>query len=197
MRTLRALTSAIVVATFAACHRHWPNAWPGMSGAMGNAPAMGSLVVDAGRSDVTLRIGQPRKMLVSNAGVHDTRDSVSYIFETTPANCAEVDVRRGRLGIKHRRKECKTRWAIVIPRLLDVRVITSNGNVEIVTPSSYSVRLRSGNGTVTMFLDDVEVKHVDEGGDGDAMQLGDMKTLPRLDVRTGTGSVRAELLTYR
>jgi hypothetical protein len=164
---------------------------------LGTAAATSSLVIDVGASDVILTMDEPQPVLISNGIRHDLRDSVSYALETKPAECAEANVSPGRIAEKHRAKHCYARWSIRIPRIPDVRVRVSAGDVVVVAPADRAVRTHAQVGTVRLTLDDRELQHGKSPGSGDEFRIGDISALPRLDVRTGVGSIRAELKTRR
>lgn len=163
--------------------------------ALGTAPVTGSLVIDVGVSDVHLVMGEPQQIVEANLGRRGGRDSISYAFETKPAECATPEVSPGRIGVARRDRNCSVRWAIHIPRIADVRVRVSVGDVEVVAPVDRAIRLDADVGSVRIRLDGRELRRGKSPGAGDQVQLGDLDTTPRLDVRTGVGSIRAELNT--
>jgi len=162
---------------------------------LGTAPVTGALVIDVGVSDVRLLMDEPQTVLVDNLGRHDLRDSVAYAFEPKPPGCAEPDVSPGRIGVRNRANHCSVRWVIRIPRIDDVRVRVSVGDIELVAPVDRAIRLDVGVGSVHFLLDGRELQHDKAPGSGDQLRFGDLNTLPRLEARTGVGSIRAELKT--
>jgi hypothetical protein len=167
-----------------ACARHTPvarAASPASPVATGVLPASSSMTIDVGVSDVRLMV--------------EDRDSVRWSVETKPAGCATVAAAPSRLGFARRSRDCAARWDIHIPAIDDVHVIASVGDIDVTTPADRAVRLRSGVGNVRLRLDGRELRHAGAPGSGDHLELGDPSTLPRLDVRTDVGSVRAELRT--
>ena len=188
----------LMVLIFTAC-RHSQGATPIATAnapvALGTAPVTGSLDIDVGVADVRLLIDEPQPISVSNVESRDLRDSVAYAFETKPAGCAEPNVAPGRIGVGRRDRDCYVRWEIRIPRIADVRVRVSVGRVELVAPADRAIRLHAGVGSVKIRLDGREFRHGKSPGAGDELGLGDIDTLPRLDVSTGVGSIRAELNT--
>lgn len=158
-----------------------PAASPASPVATGVLPASSTLTIDVGVSDVRLMV--------------EDRDSVTWSVETRPAGCATVVAGPNRLAFAHRSRDCAARWDIRIPAIDDVQVIASVGDIDVTTPADRAVRLRSGVGNVRLSLDGRELRHAGSPGSGDHLQLGDPSTLPRIDVRTDVGSVRAELRT--
>ena len=196
--TLISASPTLMVLSLAACG-HTQGAMPIATGnapvALGTAAVTGSLDIDVGVSNVRLLMDEPQVVVVSNVGSRDLRDSVSYVFETKPAGCAEPDVSPGRIRVGRRDRDCYVRWEIRIPRIADVRVRVSVGDVEVVAPADRAIRLHTGVGSVKLRLDGRELRHGKSPGAGDQLRLGDLDTLPRLDVSTDVGSVRAELNT--
>jgi hypothetical protein len=162
---------------------------------LGTVPVTGSLIIDVGVSDVRVVMGEPQPVMVSNVGTRDLRDSIVYALETTPAECVRPDVSPGRIAERRRTKNCHARWTISIPRVADVRVRASVGDVELVAPADRAIRLQAEVGSVRLMLDGRELQRDKSPGSGDDWRVGDLKTLPRLDVRTGVGSIRADLKT--
>ena len=190
---MRPAAFVIVVSTLAACHHPRPRTLAAPN-QLGTTPATRELVVDGGVSDVRIFIREPEGIIQSPLGTRDARDSVEFQFTTDPTGCAEADVRPGHLGIAHRARRCSVKWVIrVPPRVADVRVRVSVGDVEINAPSDRSVRLHSGVGSVQLTIDGRRLEHSKSPGAGDEIRLGDRSALPRVDVSTGVGSVRAEL----
>ena len=189
---------ALALTSLAGC-QHTRGAKPIMDGrapgALGSAPVAGSLVIDVGVSDVRLVMGQPQQIVETNLGRRGGRDSISYVFETKPAECATPEVSPGRIGVGRRDRNCSVRWDIHIPRIADVRVRVSVGDVEVVAPVDRAIRLDADVGSVRIRLDGRELQRGKSPGSGDQVRLGDLDTTPRLDVRTGVGSIRAELTT--
>ena len=195
----RVAACAAFAATGVVACRHTEGAKPlryhGTLGALGTAPITPSLVIDVGVSDVRLIMDEPQPVMVSNLGSRDLRDSVSYALETTPAECVKPDVSPGRIAEKHRAKHCDARWTIYTPRIGDVRARASVGDVELVVPADRAIRMHAEVGSVHVRLDGRLLQNGKSPGAGEQWQLGDLNTLPRLDVRTGVGSLRAELKT--
>ena len=52
-------------------------------------------------------------------------------------------------------------------------------------------------GSVQFRLDGRELRHGKSPGAGDQLRLGDLDALPRLDVSTGVGSIRADFNTRK
>jgi hypothetical protein len=52
-------------------------------------------------------------------------------------------------------------------------------------------------GSVQFRLDGRELRHAKSPGAGDQLRLGDLDALPRLDVSTGVGSIRADFNTRK
>ena len=185
-RILAARWAPITAMLFAACAFHAPSTNPPTSGATtspasGRLPAGNALTLDAGVSDVRV--------------VVESRDSVSWSFETRPAGCAAAVAEPGRLSIGRRAEHCSTTWDVRIPIIDDVRVNVSVGDIDVSAPADRAIRLRSNVGSVRLRIDGRELRHPGAPGSGDHLDLGDMSTLPRVDARTGVGSVRAELFT--
>jgi len=76
-----------------------------------------------------------------------------------------------------------------------VRVRVAVGDVAVVAPADRAIRLKAEVGSVRLMLDGRELQHGKSPGSGDDLRVGDLGALPRLDVRTGVGSIRAELKT--
>jgi hypothetical protein len=189
---------AAVFVTITACQRTEgarPISKAAPSGVLGTAPVTNALVIDVGASDVRLVMDQPQPIMVSNLGTRDLRDSITYSFESKPPGCAEPDVTQGRIAVRNRARDCTVRWDISIPRIPDVRVRASVGRIELVAPSDRAISLDANVGTVKLQLDGRELDHARSPGAGDRLRLGNLNTLPRLDVRTGVGSIHAELHT--
>ena len=189
---------ALVLLTVAAC-RHTQGAMPIATAnapvTLGTAAVTGSLDIDVGVSDVRLLMDQPQAVVISTVESRDLRDSVAYAFETKPPGCAEPSVSPGRIGVGRRDRDCYVRWEIRIPRIDQVRVRVSVGDVELVAPADRAIRLHSGVGSVKFRLDGRELRHGKSPGAGDDLRLGDLDTLPRLDVSTDVGSIRADFNT--
>ena len=143
--------------------------------------AANTLTVDAGASRVRLTI--------------ERRDSVTWSVRTTPDGCATVQASADRLGFARRDRDCAATWDIRVPPIDDVQVIVSVGDIDVSAPIDRAIRLRSGVGSVRLTLDGRELRHEGAPGSGDRLELGDLDTRPRLDVRTNVGAVRAELRT--
>ena len=178
--------AAIATVAFAACAFHSPSANPPTTAATsgpvaGAIPAHNALTLDAGVSDVRI--------------VVEARDSVSWSFDTSPAGCATAVAEPGRLSIGHRDNHCSTKWDVRVPIIDDVRINVSVGDIDVSAPADRAIRLRSNVGSVRLRLDGRELHHAGAPGSGDHLDLGDVSTLPRVDARTGVGSVRAELFT--
>lgn len=175
----------VAAVVFAACASHPPSPNPTTAAATGPAvgtlPANNALTLDAGVSDVRV--------------VVEARDSVSWSFETRPAGCATAVAEPGRLSIGHRDNHCSTKWDVRVPIIDDVRVNVSVGDIDVSAPADRAIRLRSNVGSIRLRLDGRELHHAGAPGSGDHLDLGDVSTLPRVDARTGVGSVRAELFT--
>jgi hypothetical protein len=176
----------VAALAFAACAFHAPaasrpeaSATPGP--AVGQLPPGNALTLDAGVSDVRV--------------VVESRDSVSWSFETRPSGCAEALIESGRLSIGRRDNHCSTKWDVRVPIIDDVRVNVSVGDIDVSAPADRAIRLRSNVGSVRLRIDGRELHHPGAPGSGDHLDLGDVATLPRIDARTGVGSVRAELFT--
>ena len=199
MRIVRVLGLGFLAATHSVACRRTEGARPISAAhpavALGTAPVTGSLVIDVGVSDVRLFMDEPQAVLVTNLGSRDLRDSVAYAFEAKPPGCAEPDVSPGRMGVRNRANRCSVRWDIRIPRIDDVRVRVSVGDVEVVAPVDRAIRLDANVGSVRFRLDGRELRHGKSPGAGDQLRLGDLDALPRLDVSTGVGSIRAEFNT--
>jgi len=170
----------------AACAFHAPSASPPTASATtgpvaGVVPANNALTLDAGVSDVRV--------------VVEARDSVSWSFDARPAGCATAVAEPGRLSIGHRDNHCSTKWDVRVPIIDDVRIDVSVGDIDVSAPADRAIRLRSNVGSVRLRLDGRELHHAGAPGSGDHLDLGDVSTLPRIDARTGVGSVRAELFT--
>jgi hypothetical protein len=184
--------------TIAACQRTEgarPISKAAPAGVLGTAPVTNALIIDVGVSDVRLLMDQPQPIMVSNLGTRDLRDSIMYSFEAKPPGCAEPDVSHGRIAVRNRARDCAVRWEISIPRIPDVRIRVSVGRIELVAPSDRAISLDANVGTVKLQLDGRELDHARSPGAGDRLRLGDLNTLPRLDARTGVGSIHAELHT--
>jgi len=180
----RCAPAALVV--FAACAFHPPSAnAPTAAATIGPAagmlPANNALTLDGGVSDVRV--------------VVESRDSVAWSFETRPSGCATAVAEPGRLSIGRRAEHCSTKWDVRVPIIDDVRVNVSVGDIDVSAPADRAIRLRSNVGSVRLRLDGRELRHPGAPGSGDHLDLGDVSTLPRIDARTGVGSVRAELFT--
>ena len=178
--------AAIATVAFAACALHAPSANPPTTAATtgpatGVLPANNALTLDAGVSDVRI--------------VVEARDSVAWSFDTRPAGCATAVVEPSRLSIGRRDNHCSTRWDVRVPIIDDVRINVSVGDIDVSAPADRAIRLRSNVGSVRLRLDGRELHHAGAPGSGDHLDLGDVSTLPRVDARTGVGSVRAELFT--
>lgn len=185
-RILVARWSTIATVVSAACAFHAPSTNPTTTAATtgpagGMLPANNALTLDAGVSDVRV--------------VVEARDSVSWSFDTRPAGCATAVAEPGRLSIGHRDNHCSTKWDVRVPIIDDVRVTVSVGDIDVSAPADRAIRLRSNVGSVRLRLDGRELRHPGAPGSGDHLDLGDVSTLPRVDARTGVGSVRAELFT--
>lgn len=185
MRNFVALASLVAMA-FAACAVHAPSASSPTTAATsgpvaGVIPAHNALTLDAGVSDVRI--------------VVEARDSVSWSFDARPAGCATAVAEPGRLSIGRRDQHCSTKWDVRAPIIDDVRVNVSVGDIDVSAPADRAIRLRSNVGSVRLRLDGRELRHPGAPGSGDHLDLGDVSSLPRIDVRTGVGSVRAELFT--
>ena len=179
---------AVAALSFAACAFHPPAASrPGASATPGPAagllPPGNALTLDAGVSDVRV--------------VVESRDSVSWSFETRPSGCATALIEPGRLSIGRRDEHCSTKWDVRVPIIDDVRVNVSVGDIDVSAPADRAIRLRANVGSVRLRIDGRELRHPGAPGSGDHLDLGDVSTLPRIDARTGVGSVRAELFTAR
>ena len=142
----------------------------------------GTLILDAGVSDVTVHLG---------AG----RDSVHWSLRTNPQGCARPDVLPSRLGIKDRARHCSTKWEISGAAIADVSVDVSVGNITLSAPSDRAVKLHAGVGDIKLRLDGRELRHSGAPGSGDELELGDANTQPRLVARTGVGSITLDLRT--
>jgi len=140
-----------------------------------------ALTIDVGVSNVRLVI--------------EHRDSVTWSVKTTPNGCATVAASPERLGFARRDRDCAATWDIRVPSIDDVQVIVSVGDVDVSAPIDRAIRLRSGVGSVRLRLDGRELRHAGAPGSGDRLELGDLDTRPRLDVRVNVGAVRAELRT--
>ena len=149
--------------------------------ATGVEPAGSSLTVDAGVSAVRLVVEQ--------------RDSISWSLETRPVGCASAEVSPERLAIGRRDQHCSTRWDIRTPPIDDIRVRVSVGDIDVSASADRAIRLHAGVGGVRLRLDGRELRHGKSPGSGDELDLGDLSTRPRLEARTGVGSVHAELHT--
>ena len=174
---------AVIVA---ACAFHAPSANPPTAAATtgpvaGVVSANNALTLDAGVSDVRV--------------VVEARDSVSWSFDARPKGCATAVAEPGRLSIGHRDNHCSTKWDVRVPIIDDVRIDVSVGDIDVSAPADRAIRLRSNVGSVRLRLDGRELHHAGAPGSGDHLDLGDVSTLPRIDARTGVGSVRAELFT--
>ena len=184
-RILVAQWAPIAAVAVAACAFHPPSAKPAIAAATGPAagvlPANNALTLDAGVSDVRV--------------VVEARDSVSWSFDTRPSGCATAVAEPGRLSIGHRDSHCSTKWDVRVPIIDDVRIDVSVGDIDVSAPADRAIRLRSNVGSVRLRLDGRELHHAGAPGSGDHLDLGDVSTLPRVDARTGVGSVRAELFT--
>jgi len=184
-RILVAQWAPIAAVAVAACAVHPPSANPATAAATGPAagvlPANNALTLDAGVSDVRV--------------VVEARDSVSWSFDTRPSGCATAVAEPGRLSIGHRDNHCSTKWDVRVPIIDDVRIDVSVGDIDVSAPADRAIRLRSNVGSVRLRLDGRELHHAGAPGSGDHLDLGDVSTLPRVDARTGVGSVRAELFT--
>lgn len=176
----------VTTVMFAACAFHAPSANPptvaAASGPVaGVVPANNALTLDAGVSDVRV--------------VVEPRDSVSWSFDARPAGCATAVAEPGRLSIGHRDNHCSTKWDVRVPIIDDVRINVSVGDIDVSAPADRAIRLRSNVGSIRLRLDGRELRHPGAPGSGDHLDLGDVSSLPRIDARTGVGSVRAELFT--
>jgi hypothetical protein len=176
----------ITAVMFAACAFHAPAANPPSTSATsgpaaGVVPATNALTLDAGVSDVRV--------------VVEPRDSVSWTFDARPAGCATAVAEPGRLSIGRRDNHCSTKWDVRVPIIDDVRINVSVGDIDVSAPADRAIRLRSNVGSIRLRLDGRELRHPGAPGSGDHLDLGDVSTLPRIDARTGVGSVRAELFT--
>ena len=185
-RILVAYRGPIAAVVFGACAFHPPSANPPAADATigpaaGMLPANNALTLDGGVSDVRVIV--------------EPRDSVSWSFETRPAGCATAVAEPGRLSIGRRAEHCSTKWDVRVPIIDDVRVNVSVGDIDVSAPADRAIRLRSNVGSVRLRLDGRELRHPGAPGSGDHLDLGDVSTLPRVDARTGVGSVRAELFT--
>ena len=196
---IRVATIGVLTLSSAGACRHTegvkPIAHPRTPLALGTAPATSSLVIEVGASDVRLVMGEPQPIVVSGTMSRDLRDSVIYALETKPPECAKPDVSPGRVAEKQRQKHCQVHWTIQSPRITDVRVRVSVGDVELVAPADRAVRLQSEVGSVRVRLDGRELQSGKSPGSGDQWRLGDLDTTPRLDVKTGVGSIHADLKT--
>jgi hypothetical protein len=146
---------------------------------LGALPTGDSFTIDAGVSDVRL--------------VLEARDSVVWAFEAKPPSCATADATPGRLGLARHREHCSIRWDVHMPLIADVRVNVSVGDVDVIAPLDRALRLRANVGSVRLRIDNRELHHSSSPGSGDQLELGDLSSVPRLDVRTGVGSVKADL----
>jgi hypothetical protein len=178
--------ASMTALSFAACAFHAPSTTPPTAAATrslasGMLRATNALTLDAGVSDVRVVI--------------EPRDSVSWSFDTRPPGCATAVVEPGRLSIGHRDNQCSTTWDVRVPIIDDVRIDVSVGDIDVSAPADRAIRLRSNVGSVRLRLDGRELHHAGAPGSGDHLDLGDVSTLPRVDARTGVGSVRAELFT--
>src|SRR5580765_3963392 len=176
----------LAAVVFAACALHPPSANPPTAAATagpaaGMLPANNALTLDGGVSDIRV--------------VVEARDSVSWSFDARPAGCATAVAEPGRLSIGRRAEHCSTRWDVRVPIIDDVRVNVSVGDIDVSAPADRAIRLRSNVGSVRLRLDGRELRHPGAPGSGDHLDLGDVSTLPRIDARTGVGSVRADLFT--
>ena len=184
-RTFVAPWAPIAAVAVAACAFQPPSANPTTAAATGPVAgvlrANNALTLDAGVSDVRV--------------VVEARDSVSWSFDTRPAGCATAIAEPGRLSIGHRDQHCSTKWDVRVPIIDDVRVNVSVGDIDVSAPADRAIRLRSNVGSIRLRLDGRELRHPGAPGSGDHLDLGDVSTLPRIDARTGVGSVRAELFT--
>jgi hypothetical protein len=178
------LATAVAVVGLEACAVHGspPNATGSHpASATGLLPATGALTIDVGVSRVRL--------------VVEHRDSIFWSLETKPAGCAVAEASPNRIALARRDQHCATSWNIRIPAIDDVQVRASVGDIDVSAPADRALRLHAGVGSVRLRFDDRELRHAGSPGSGDHLDLGDLGTLPRLDVRTGVGSVRAELRT--
>ena len=152
--------------------------------AVGTLHAGESLTVDAGVSDVSLRLGTER-------------DSVRWSLRVDPPGCARADVSPTRLAITDRARHCATAWDVSVPAIADVRVDVSVGDITLSAPSDRAIRLHAGVGSVKLRLDGRELHHDGAPGSGDKLELGEISTRPRLVAHTGVGSVTIDLRTPR
>jgi hypothetical protein len=179
----------LVVGTMglAGCAGHTPPASVSSSGASAAAtgvlPATHALSIDVGVSYLRLTM--------------EDRDSIAWSLETKPRGCASSEVSPGRIEIGRRDRHCSTRWDIRIPVIEDVRVRASVGDIDVFGTVDRAIRLDSGVGSVRLRLDGRELRSGKSPGSGDEVRLGDLTTLPRLDVHTGVGWVHAEMRTVR
>jgi hypothetical protein len=125
----------------------------------------------------------------------EERDSVAWSLETNPRGCATPAASPGRLEIARRDNHCATRWDVRVPVIDDVRVRVSVGDIDVSAPVDRAVRLHSGVGSVRFRLDGRELRGGKTPGSGESVDLGELGTLPRLDVRTGVGWIHAEMHT--
>ena len=146
---------------------------------LGTLPGGSSFTIDAGVSNVRLSL--------------EARDSVVWLFEAKPAGCAAAEASPGRLAVSPHRDNCSARWEVHAPLIADVRVNVSVGDVEVSAPLDRALRLRANVGSVQLRIDNRQLHHRGSPGSGDELELGDLSSLPRLDVRTGVGSVKADL----
>ena len=145
----------------------------------GTLPGGSSFTIDAGVSDVRLSL--------------EARDSVVWAFEAKPPGCATAEATPGRLTVAHHHDNCSARWDVHAPLIADVRVDVSVGDVDVSAPLDRALRLRANVGSVRLRIDNRELHHRGSPGSGDQLELGDMSSVPRLDVRTGVGSVKADM----
>lgn len=195
MNAIHAVAHAALITTgITACHPRGARAISNAPTplATGTAPATSALVIDVGVSDVQLRMGVRDSVMIAG---RDSNDSVAYALETQPAGCATADVSPGRIAIARRDQHCFTRWDIRLPRTADVRVRVSVGDVDVTAPIDRAIRLHSDVGSVRLRVDGRQLHHAGSPGSGDELRIGDLATLPRLDVSVGVGSVRAEMVT--
>lgn len=141
----------------------------------------------------------PSRSFALDAGVSrvrvvmEARDSIAWVFETSPPGCATPSISPDRLTTDHRDGHCSTTWDIHMPPIEDTRLRVSVGDIDVTAPADRAVQLHSNVGHVRLRLDGRELRHDRSPGSGDNLELGDLGTLPRLEARAGVGSVRAEL----
>ena len=150
--------------------------------ASGAVAADATVSLDAGVADVRLTVG--------GAG-----DSVRWSLTTDPPGCARADISGSRIRAADRARTCSMRWEMTAPGHADLEVSADVGDIDVTAPADRSIRLKSGVGSVRLRLDDRELRHDGAPGSGDELSLGSMDMRPRIDARTGVGSVSAMLWT--